>query len=223
MAMNFVSNVQQVQAMVSGPLPGGSIAFEQMGEGKTLLLVAGTGFAGGTWPPALLERLTRRFRVITFDHRGTGRTPSTEGSYSTRLFAADALALLDHLGIERCHVLGHSMGGRVAQWMALDGPDRVLSLVLAASGPGRYRDDQRPAEGIPPALALALEEKGYERFMTDHIRATFFTPEAAGSPEADWLVDAYWRTRPDLTNLAIPFKLNFDFKVKLVSYQRLGG
>jgi pimeloyl-ACP methyl ester carboxylesterase len=182
------------------PLPGGRIASAEAGSGPPLLLVAGTAFAGGTWPPALIDRLARHHRVLTFDHRGTGETPATEGPYSTRLFAADALALLDHLGIERCHVLGHSMGGRVAQWMALDAPDRVASLVLAASGPGRFREDQRPAEGIPLAVALALEEKGYKRFISDHIRATFFTPEAAGSPEAEWLVDAYWRTRPDLEN-----------------------
>lgn len=182
------------------PLPGGRIASAEAGSGPPLLLVAGTAFAGGTWPPALIDRLARHHRVLTFDHRGTGETPATEGPYSTRLFAADALALLDHLGIERCHVLGHSMGGRVAQWMALDAPNRVASLVLAASGPGRFREDQRPAEGIPLAVALALEEKGYKRFISDHIRATFFTPEAAGSPEAEWLVDAYWQTRPDLEN-----------------------
>ncbi len=182
------------------PLNAEPVAFAEAGSGPGLLLVAGTAFAGATWPPALIDRLAQQYRVITFDHRGTGKTPATPGPYTTQLFAADALALLDQLGIERCHVLGHSMGGRVAQWMALLAPERVASLVFAASGPGRYREDQRPAEGIPLAVAVALEEKGYQRFISDHIRATFFTPEAASSPEAEWLVDAYWRTRPDLEN-----------------------
>lgn len=175
-----------------------TLAYEVAGDGPSLLLVAGTGFAGGTWPPGLVDQLAEHFRVITFDHRGTGRSSASAGPYSTRQFAADALALLDRLGVDRSHVLGHSMGGRVAQWMALDAPGRVTSLVLAATGPGRYREDQANVEGIPLAVAVALGEKAYEHFIADHLRATFFTPEAASSPAADWLVAAYWRTRPSL-------------------------
>jgi pimeloyl-ACP methyl ester carboxylesterase len=175
-----------------------TLAYGIAGAGPPLLLVAGTGFAGGTWPPGLVERLAEHFRVITFDHRGTGRSSGSTGPYSTRQFAADALTLLDHLGVYRCHVLGHSMGGRVAQWMALDASGRVVSLVLAATGPGRYREDQANVEGVPLAVAVALGEKGYERFIADHLRATFFTPEAAFSLDADRLVAAFWRTRPSL-------------------------
>ncbi len=198
--MSETASLESQRPVELAPLRGEQVAFAEAGSGPTLLLVAGTAFAGGTWPPELVDRFAQRHRVITFDHRGTGATPAASGPYTTQLFAADALALLDRLGVERCHVLGHSMGGRVAQWMALMAPERVASLVLAASGPGRYREDQRPTEGIPLPVALALEEKGYQRYISDHIRATFFTSEAAGSPEADWLVDAYWRTRPDLEN-----------------------
>lgn len=168
------------------------------GEGEPLLLIAGTGFSGSTWHPGLLDRLAERFTVITFDLRGTGSTPGTEEPYSTRLFAVDALALLDALGHRSAHVIGHSMGGRVAQWMALDRPDAIRRLVLAASGPGRFKRSQNVVTGVPVKQALGLIEKGYERYLDGHIRSTFFTPEAVRSPMADWLVAAHWASRPSV-------------------------
>jgi pimeloyl-ACP methyl ester carboxylesterase len=136
--------------------------------------------------------------VITYDHRSTGDTPDTDDDYSTRLFAADALALLEELGHESADVIGHSMGGRVAQWMALDRPAAVRRLVLASSGPGRFLRSQSTVTGVPVKQALGLIEKGYERYLDGHIRATFFTPAAAASPEADWLVKTHWAHRPSV-------------------------
>lgn len=146
----------------------------------------------------MLEVLAEAFTVISFDHRGTGATPATDGQYSTRLFAADALMLLASLGYGSAHVLGHSMGGRVAQWMALDSPSVVRSLVLAASGPGRFHRSQSAATGIPVKQALGLIEKGYERYLAEHIRATFFTAKARRSLEAGWLVNTHWTHRPSI-------------------------
>jgi pimeloyl-ACP methyl ester carboxylesterase len=164
------------------------------------VLVAGTGYAGATWAPALVEPLARQHAVVTFDHRGTGSTPSTPGRYSTRQFAADAVGLLDALGLPAAHVVGHSMGGRVGQWMALDHPSRVRSLVLAATGPGEFRADRPVTRGIPLHTAVAMIELGYEAYMREHIAATFFTPEfVAERPDAvAWLVDAFWASRPSL-------------------------
>ena len=65
------------------------------------VLVAGTGYPGATWGPELVEPLAAHHTVLTFDHRGTGRTPSTPERYSTRGFAADAIALVDALGLPR--------------------------------------------------------------------------------------------------------------------------
>ena len=177
-----------------------AMAYELTGSGDALVLVAGTGYPGGTWMPELVERLAVRHRVLTFDHRGTGRTPSTPERYSTRGFAVDAIGLMDALDLEASHVVGHSMGGRVAQWMGLDHPDRVRSLVLAATGPGEWREDKPVTRGIPLHTAKAMIELGYEAYMREHIAATFFTPEfAAAKPErVAWLVDAFWRDRPSL-------------------------
>jgi pimeloyl-ACP methyl ester carboxylesterase len=181
-------------------IPGGPIAYELRGTGEPLVLIAGTGYPGATWSDEVVDALAERHAVLTFDHRGTGDTPAGEDRYSTRGFGADAIALLDALELPAAHVVGHSMGGRVAQWMALDHPDRVRSLILAATGPGQFRDDRPVTRGIPVHTALDLIERGYADYMTDHIAKTFFTPEfVESSPETvDWLVRAFWDHRPTL-------------------------
>jgi pimeloyl-ACP methyl ester carboxylesterase len=107
---------------------------------------------------------------------------------------------MDALGLGQAHVLGHSMGGRVAQWMALDRPERIRGLILAASGPGQFRADRPVTRGVPVHTAKALAERGYERYMREHVAATFFTPEfAAAHPDrVDRLWCLFWDHRPDL-------------------------
>jgi pimeloyl-ACP methyl ester carboxylesterase len=178
----------------------GQIAYELRGRGDPVMLIAGTGYPGATWLPDLVDVLARRHEVITFDHRGTGDTPPGPGPYSTRGFAADASALLAALDRPAAHVVGHSMGGRVAQWMALDAPHRVRSLVLAATGPGQFRADRPVTRGIPVHTARDLIERGYPGYMSDHIASTFFTPDFVASrpAEVDRLFHAFWEHRPSL-------------------------
>lgn len=181
------------------PLEPVALAHAKRGSGPPLVLVAGTGYPAATWPDDLLEPLAERYTVITFDHRGTGRSPGTPGTYSTRLFAADVVHLIDELGLGEAHVLGHSMGGRVAQWVGLDAPERVRTLILAASGPGHVPGHHQ-TRGIPVATALRLVEEGYEAYMRNQIRRTFFTDGfVAEHPErVEWLVRAFWEARPQL-------------------------
>jgi pimeloyl-ACP methyl ester carboxylesterase len=180
-----------------GGLP---IAYRLRGSGVPLVLIAGTGYPGATWPDAFVDPLTEHHTVLTFDHRATGGTPATAERLSTRLFAADALGLMDALGLEAAHVLGHSMGGRVAQWMALERPGRLRTLILAASGPGQFRADRPVTRGVPVHTVVELVEKGYERYMRDHVAATFFTPEFARDhgDVVDALHRSFWEDRPDL-------------------------
>src|SRR5712691_918895 len=198
------TSLSSESSALSGKLPvnGHPIAYELRGAGLPLVLVAGTGYPGATWPPEFIAPLAERHAVLTFDHRGTGATPPSAERYSTRLFAKDALGLMEGLRLDRAHVLGHSMGGRVAQWMALDRPERIRTLVLAATGPGQFRDDRPVTRGVPVHAAKAMIELGYERYMREHIAETFFTPEfrAAHPQRVAWLHQAYWDARPDLEN-----------------------
>jgi pimeloyl-ACP methyl ester carboxylesterase len=179
---------------------GVPIAHRVRGDGPPLVLIAGTAFPGATWDDDLVGPLAAHHTVVTFDHRATGGTPATNERLSTQGFARDTVGLMDALGLPAAHVLGHSMGGRVAQWIALERPDRVRSLILAATGPGRFRDDRPVTRGIPLQTAKGLIEHGYEGYMRLHIAATFFTPEfVAAHPErVDRLFRLFWEHRPDV-------------------------
>ncbi len=102
------------------------------GEGPPLLLVAGLGGAGTYWQPQIAE-FSRHFQVIVHDHRGTGRSTRSEIRYSVEQMTADLVALMDHLGIARAHLLGHSTGGAIGQVMAIEHPQRIDRMVIYAS------------------------------------------------------------------------------------------
>ncbi len=111
---------------------GIGIAYDEQGAGEPLVLIAGLGYDRWQWH-RMAPELARWFRVITPDNRGVGDSDSPPGPYSAEQMAADLVGLLDALGIERAQVLGHSMGGFVAQALALDYPQRVSRLILAST------------------------------------------------------------------------------------------
>ncbi|MGE7439921.1 alpha/beta fold hydrolase [Kitasatospora sp. NPDC001175] len=118
------------------------IAYQPQGAGAPLLLLAGQANNHHWWDAVRGDFHTAR-RTITLDYRGTGDSDKPEGPYSTQGFAEDAVAVLDHLGVERADVYGTSMGGRVAQWLAVRHPQRVRSLVLGCTSPGGPRAFER--------------------------------------------------------------------------------
>jgi pimeloyl-ACP methyl ester carboxylesterase len=104
-----------------------------------VLLIMGAAGSMDRWEEPFCERLAAAGRyVIRYDHRDTGGStthpPGKPGYTSDDLFA-DVLGILDHLGIERAHLVGLSMGGAIAQWTAIHNPERVLSLTLMSTSP----------------------------------------------------------------------------------------
>ena len=114
--------------------PGFALAYEVRGAGFPLLLINGLGSDRGEWMAQIPA--FGRFRVITFDNRGSGESGTPPGPYTTTEMADDAAALLSFLGVERSHVLGVSLGGMIAQEVALRHPGRVGRLVLVCTTPG---------------------------------------------------------------------------------------
>jgi pimeloyl-ACP methyl ester carboxylesterase len=110
-------------------------------EAGTVLLLMSMGGDALMWPRAFIDTLLAAgFRVVRFDQRGTGLSDRMEtwkrkSAYSLSDLADDALAILDHLGIERAHVCGLSLGGMVAQELAIEHPSRMASLVLLSTSP----------------------------------------------------------------------------------------
>lgn len=108
---------------------------EQAGDGAPVLCISGLGYASWCWAD-LSDALQTDYRVIRFDNRGTGRSDKPAGPYSMALMADDAARVLDHCGIGQAHVIGHSMGGYIAQTLALRHAPRVRSLILVGTSPG---------------------------------------------------------------------------------------
>lgn len=109
--------------------PGARIEYWKAGHGPAVLMIQGAGVVGGGWRPQV-DDLARDYTVIWFDNRGTGQSVMEGGPLSIEVMAADAAAVLDAAGVERCHVVAHSMGGLIAQELALTQPARVASLAL---------------------------------------------------------------------------------------------
>jgi aminoacrylate hydrolase len=106
--------------------------YEEYGEGPPLLLVAGLGGTGNYWEPQI-SAFSKHFRVIVHDHRGTGQSTHSDIVYSVEQMTADVIGLMDVLGIEQAHLLGHSTGGAIGQLLAIEHGERLLSLVVYAS------------------------------------------------------------------------------------------
>ena len=123
------------------------IAWERHGSGAPLLLIHGLGYARWGWEP-VVEPLARSFDVILFDNRGIGESDAPPGPYTAAGLAADAAQVLDEAGVERAHVLGTSLGGMVAQELALAAPERVDRLVLACTTPGGPESFPMPEQTV---------------------------------------------------------------------------
>ena len=108
---------------------------ETSGSGEDLLLVAGLGGSATFWREQV-GALSSCYRVTRYDHRGVGRSSQAPLISSVEQLADDLVRLMDALGIERAHLLGHSTGGAIGQQMALQCPDRLLSLVLSGTWAG---------------------------------------------------------------------------------------
>ncbi|NLU66001.1 alpha/beta fold hydrolase [Streptomyces sp. HNM0574] len=115
---------------------GAALWYEVRGGGEPLVLLSGQANDHHWWDGVRAD-FEERFTTLVLDQRGTGRSDSTgSDGCSTRSFADDVRAVLDHAGFARAHVYGTSMGGRVAQWLAADRPERVGRLVLGCTSPG---------------------------------------------------------------------------------------
>ena len=106
--------------------------YETYGSGDPLVLIAGLG-TDLTVYKQIISLLSQGFKVLAFDNRGAGRTDKPDMPYSIEMLADDTAQLMSAVGIRKHHVLGHSMGGRIAMALALQHPGKVNGLILAST------------------------------------------------------------------------------------------
>lgn len=134
---------------------GIDLHYETQGAGTPLVLLAGLGYPAWQWHK-VAPLLAEHCQVILPDNRGVGQSSKPAGPYTAELLAADTVGLLDALGIDQAVVMGHSMGGFIAQALALAYPDRVSKLILAATNFG----GPRHVPITPAAMAVLTDASG---------------------------------------------------------------
>lgn len=144
------------------------IYYEEQGQGDSVLLVPPSWWPSDTWKVAVVPFLFQHYRTIIFDCRGTGRSAKPTSGYSVSQFAQDAIALLAHLGVARCHAVGFALGGQIVQAMALARPDVVATLTMAAAGPGSKTLSGGPRD-LSPEAAREIREMGFEQYIRSHV------------------------------------------------------
>ena len=148
-----------------------NLYYEIHGKGEPLMLITDIADDIQTWQ-FIISNLSKHFQLIIFDNRGSGRSDYPENNYSIEQFANDSIALLDYIGIKKTHVLGHGMGGFIAQEIAISYPDRLLKLVLACTSPYcTFRNVQlfrTLEELIENKIDMALWYKNYYYWIYSH-------------------------------------------------------
>lgn len=200
------------------------IYYEDQGSGDVVLLAPASWWPSGTWNVGVVPFLSKRFRTISFDCRGTGRSSQPKDGYTVAQFAKDCIALLARLGITRCHAVGFPLGGQIMQAMAIERPDLVATLTIAASGAGTktLAGGQR---SLSPDTEREIRTIGFERYIRNYIEndSMAFNPqfyrERGGVVAA--LADAVWsgQSRVELFRRHEDARLTWDTLGKAAAVQ----
>lgn len=163
-----------------------SIAYKSFGGGSPIIMITGYRVTMDTWDPVLLYELSKEYRVIVMDNRGMGFSGNPGGDLTIEAMAEDVAGLMDVLGISSAHILGWSMGGFVAQELALSHPEKVDKLILYGTGCGGGSD-------IPPDVWPVLTDTN----SSSERRSSFLIPLLLPT---DWT-----ETHPDIfSRLPVP-------------------
>jgi len=175
-------------------LAGTELHYERTGAGEPLLLIQGMSANHMAWGRPFSSLLEQSFEVIAFDNRGMGLSRPVSEAFSIAEMAADTAGLLDALEIESAHVLGISMGGMIAQELAIAHPGRLRSLTLGCSycgGEGSQLMDPADFQGLVAAMSSGDQDRVFRAmyelnlspgFRTEQSRYADFTEMAAALP-----------------------------------------
>jgi pimeloyl-ACP methyl ester carboxylesterase len=146
---------------------GININYTVEGHGEPLVMIMGLGGDQSAWKHQV-SAFKKHYQVITFDNRGVGKSDKPKGSYSPTLMAEDTIQLMDFLEIKKAHILGMSMGGLIAQEVAINYPERILKLILAST----FACWDNEANGPTPEM-LAVAELPLKQGISRLLDASF--------------------------------------------------
>ncbi len=174
---------------------GVNLYYEQSGQGEAVVFLHGYTGSGKDWVNQAAA-ISNRYKAITIDHRGHGKSeaPASEEQYSIKIFCQDVYALLNELGVRRCCLVGHSMGGFMALQFVLDHPELVRALVLVDTSSGEFE--------VAPGYAQ-LRAKLDELARTQGMEAAF-EYDAANNPVR---IERF-RRHPELQEVTLRKMLN---------------
>ena len=147
------------------------IYYEEQGQGEPVLLAPPSWWPSDTWKVSVVPFLAKHYRTIIFDCRGTGYSSKPDHGYNIEQFAKDCAGLLGYLKVSRCHAAGFALGGQIAQALAIQRPDLVATLTIAAAGAGTKATDGGPRV-IRNTDEEEIREHGFERFIRGHVENT---------------------------------------------------
>lgn len=163
-------------------MPDANLYYEAHGQGAPVVLISGLGGGTSTWY-GQVPFFQRHYRTITMDNRGSGRSDMPEGPYAMRRMAEDVLCLLDHLAVPEVFALGLSMGGMIAQELALLAPRRVRALVLCCTHFGGERRVPPP----PHVMSLLVDNAGFSQEEIFERQLPLFFSQACLRSRPDFL------------------------------------
>ena len=178
------------------------IYYEEQGQGEPVLLAPPSWWPSDTWKVSVVPFLSKHYRTIIFDCRGTGYSSKPDHGCNIEQFAKDCAGLLGYLKVSRCHAAGFALGGQIAQALAIQRPDLVATLTIAAAGAGTKATDGGPRV-IRNTDEEEIREHGFERFIRGHVENTHMAFNATfydAHPEVvKALSDALWwrQTSPE--------------------------
>ena len=143
--------------------------YEIHGQGIPLMLIGGVSSDSQTWQP-VLNKLKEHFEIIIFDNRATGRTHCPDESFDIAVLAKDAVTLLEHLKIDKANILGHSMGGYIAQEIAINYPEKVNDLILESTA---SYTSERNKELFDNLIRMLEENIPYSIFLKEFMNWLF--------------------------------------------------
>ncbi|MCX5849854.1 MAG: alpha/beta fold hydrolase [Deltaproteobacteria bacterium] len=150
------------------------ICCESVGDGYPIVLIMGLTANMDWWDQELVEALSRKYRVLIFDNRGAGRTVTPEeGEFTCEMFADDTVALMDAKGIKRANILSMSMGGLIAQELALKYPEKVNNLVLGCT----FCGGKHMVQATDEVMHLLTDRSGGRDGIFDRVLKLMFTKD----------------------------------------------